>query len=462
MKTPTSIRFAAAVLLALSISTGAAQDKSMADLRKAWLAGNYSDALTLGAQIRIARTNQTAELDYIIGTSACRVGQGDLGRAYLAWCFNYDIADDAKPKIAQSISQCGQQVEPERLLLASAKSGQVGVMWRLKTYSLLPESAVLKSKLPPITKKFSQEELLRRRVAIADPKRATKQALRLAGKNYTAGVSGRFVLITAGESTADFGSTAQKAEKFYHDEYGLSLPASMVTIFLPSSLPALHDLGSALHGFDLPEQCIGYSQQDDLSIVVTPSQGTLLHELFHLMARTSFGDVPPWLDEGMAALYEVSTEDAGVYHGTDSWRAEVLQHPGYPQPTLQRLIAMDWREFSPPSADEQAINEATARYFLFYLQEAGVLPNVFKAFRERQPKDLKIAVAGNVQQALRNDAANTLERTLRQSMTTIEMGFRRWLDGRIKNSGAGSTAERSPSNLRETFNLPKNLTNPNP
>src|SRR5205085_299723 len=132
-------------------------------------------------------------------------------------------------------------------------------------------------------RKVTQEELLARRVPVSESERALNQALKFAGTNATGSVEGRFVVVGEGDSNAEMGRLAAKAERFYSREYGLFLPSSMVTIHLAPSISGLRKLGNALHGFNLPDQCIGYSQQDDLTLVVISSGGTLCHELFHLM-----------------------------------------------------------------------------------------------------------------------------------------------------------------------------------
>ncbi len=408
------------------------QTPAMTELRDAWLAGRYAQVLKLGSQIRSSRTNQTAELDYLIGTSACKLGQRDLGRAYLAWCAkNYDIAEADRPRVANAITRCGDPVEPERLGLAAVKSGQVGVTWRLKTYNLLPTNAAVRTSLPTILKKFTPEQLLARRVPIAQPERARDQGVTLAGDPWQGVVAGRFIVIGQGPGLEHLGAAAAHAEQFYRREYGLFLPASMVTIFLAPSVDALRQMAEKLHGFNLPDQCIGYSQQDDLSMVIIASAGTLRHELFHLMARSSFGDIPPWLDEGMAALYEVSVDDGDALRGVDSWRADILKVV-QPAPPIQKLIDMDWTQFSPKSTEGQAINEATARYFLFYLQEQRQLTGVFRAFRERQPADLSFGSSTNAFETVASDTRKTLERIVNRPLASLEASFRAWLAPKIR------------------------------
>ena len=64
---------------------------------------------------------------------------------------------------------------------------------------------------------------------------------------------------------------------------------------------SLRQIARTLHGIRLPEEAIGYTFRNDMSVsglIQSPRRtGTLAHELFHLLVRNDFGDVPPWLDE---------------------------------------------------------------------------------------------------------------------------------------------------------------------
>ena len=86
---------------------------------------------------------------------------------------------------------------------------------------------------------------------------------------------------------------------------------------------------------------IGYSFQPNMSrVAVIPSTtiGTLAHELFHLMVRNDFGDIPPWMDEGMAALYEVSRIRGTMIAGIPNWRGTVLERFWDIRPSVEDLV----------------------------------------------------------------------------------------------------------------------------
>lgn len=103
-----------------------------------------------------------------------------------------------------------------------------------------------------------------------------------------------------------------------------------------------------LHGLEVAFGTIGYSFKNDLSVsavVRGPYAGTLKHELTHLLVRTNFGDIPPWLDEGLAALYEVSRLEGDYLRGLPNWRAEVLKRYWDGEPQVTELLGMNWKQF---------------------------------------------------------------------------------------------------------------------
>ena len=122
----------------------------------------------------------------------------------------------------------------------------------------------------------------------------------------------------------------------------------------------------------------------------------MLHELFHLGVRASFGDIPSWLDESIASLYETSVEAQGQYFGAPNWRGEVVRQMGWGRHFRLRELVGSVAEDRVRGAhsgadrleavaqnDEAAYDAAVGRYFALYLQERGQLPAVYNLFRER-------------------------------------------------------------------------------
>lgn len=145
----------------------------------------------------------------------------------------------------------------------------------------------------------------------------------------------------------------------------------------------------------------GYTFRDEqFAVAVIPGAavGTLFHELFHLVVRSTFADIPQWLDEGVAALYEVSEIDGADVLGVRNWRGPVLLDLWSRRHLLREVIGADWfvsdtpgGQFcsagAPPSSRAVAAQFAVARYFALYLQEKGKLAAVFARVKALEPRE---------------------------------------------------------------------------
>ena len=200
---------------------------------------------------------------------------------------------------------------------------------------------------------------------------------------------------------ADLKAIGQDLEnylRFFVAEYGMRRPAFLITVYFADTPAQLHDLARTLHGIELSPGSIGYSFSPDQSMVGWAdgkAYGTFAHELFHLAVRNTFGDIPPFLDEGMAALYEVSTFQGGRAVGVPNWRGPILTKAWTQRPSIKDLVQMNRSAFDDiagPSdqalpGNKQSVNHATARYLMLYLQERGELSAVYKTFFTRPLSD---------------------------------------------------------------------------
>jgi len=152
---------------------------------------------------------------------------------------------------------------------------------------------------------------------------------------------------------------------------------------------ALRKLAATLHHVTADPGAIGYSVPNDQSIVaVIPGAeiGTLLHELTHLLVKRDFADAPPWLDEGFAALHEVSHWEGNRLVGDPNWRGDLLRELGYPNRpvSLAALLTMhgdDFNAYQSGDFERAPVNHALARYFVLQLQQTGRLASVYRALR---------------------------------------------------------------------------------
>jgi len=116
---------------------------------------------------------------------------------------------------------------------------------------------------------------------------------------------------------------------------------------------------------------------------ISTGGGTLVHEIVHPFMRENFPECPPWFNEGLASLYEASSEKEGHISGMINWRFKGLEQAIKAGKTIsfERLMAMDETQFYGRDSGA-AYNQfyAQARYLCYYLQEKGLLTKFYREF----------------------------------------------------------------------------------
>lgn len=248
---------------------------------------------------------------------------------------------------------------------------------------------------------------------------------------------------------------------FYVSKFQMNRPKYYISVFLLPSENKYLKFAERYHGTKLNPYSIGYSYFDDLSIVaIIPRAiyGSLQHELFHTLARSNFGDIPTWLDEGIAALYESSELRKDGIYGLDNWRGAILGYFSDYVPNLNDLITgrtlgiRDSNELPPQSYDSwetycafgseeevfgeckafvgelsplrQAVFAATARYFALFLQEQNLLFSTYSAVRDLVSSDHFSGRSADLVGAVEQAAGRSIDR--------LEADFTAWLETKHK------------------------------
>jgi hypothetical protein len=412
-------------------------------LREMWLNGQYAEVLPPLLDYRGLPNGRTAMVDYMIATSACHLANARAdGLSYLQWILqNYRLTVDDRKVVESAMQQCATGGPPsDRNLLLLTERAEAGVRGKggfvpvpgdPKKPAVTSTSIEFKSGIPV-------EDFSRRLFRPADREAAQRyvsQLVQRVSPDFHVAATDQFVLASSsGHSLAELlriGRELENVLAFFKTEYGVTPPAYLITVYMVPSDSALGQFATKIHGLQLPDLTIGYSFQSDLSIsgwIVLEYIGTLTHELFHLAVRGHFGDIPPWMDEGIAALYEEAEFKQGRLLGLKNWRGEILKQFWDSRPTIEQLVGMNWRSFDGlgprrgPTDICRAVNHATARYFALLLQDQGILPVVYRAFHDRTPTD----VHGDPG----SDAARVLESTLHRSIGEIDLEFAKWFKTR--------------------------------
>jgi len=143
---------------------------------------------------------------------------------------------------------------------------------------------------------------------------------------------------------------------------------------------------------DTPASPFGYYSAEHRALVmnIATGSGTLVHEIVHAYVHANFPACPPWFNEGLATLYEASTEKNGRICGLINWRIKGLEQSIREGKTIsfQRLTAMPEAAFY-GGADSTNYNAyyAQSRYLCYYLQEKGLLKTFYHEFAANVNQD---------------------------------------------------------------------------
>ncbi len=362
---------------------GDARERSR--LKELWRNKRYSDAIP-GLRNYFAK-DRRADVAYWLATSLCKTGHTREGGDLLYKIRRVARTREVEDVLLEQIRNCGGSNDPREM----PQQGFIGSSGNLKGMEIRGDP---KSKIPKGTEfivsdgRISEEDLSRRLFRLENSQLAIDTIKRISHAE-TILISPHFICSCLFCSHADsdlklIGQGLENYLGFFSQKYGMKKPEEFITIYAATNDHFYQDLAENVHGVTVRYHIIGYSIPDDMSIVaILPSwdkklYGTLKHELFHLMIRNNFGDAPPWIEEGIAALYESSEFKQGQVIPTSNWREKILRAGFDKRPRLEQLIAMDWLEFN---KDDVGVKHAMARYFIMYLESKGKLSEIYNKLR---------------------------------------------------------------------------------
>lgn len=369
-------------------------------------AGEYDKVFDSATKLRKEIYGKNAVVDYFIAKSLCLDGQQKNAK----FCFNciirnFKLSGKKKTFIEEEISSCISHSDEQEGFSASnpdysyinnislpeaSVGGKMG-----KVYDCYNGSQTIN-----LTRMVSPEELESRLFPVDRKADAMKKISNLVGTQYKIDTARRYVFVTLKtyplNKVAYAAESLEKAYRFFIQFYSLRPPDKLLTVYILPSQDALRKTAEIVHGVELPVPNIGYSNLSDLSLLGLGDAshlGTLYHELFHLMVRTDIGDIPAFLDEGLASLYSVSSWKKDTLVGDyRPWRLIELREARYSNdqnlqiPALMKLINYSWEEFDGmenKNICQVAVNYSLSNFIMIYLQEKGLLQKMVTAFKNR-------------------------------------------------------------------------------
>jgi hypothetical protein len=368
--------------------------------RDHWMMARYPEARPPLLGWRGARGGRTAEVDYMLGTSGCRIAQfRPWGARVLNFVlYSYPLSVGGRKLVDAEFQRCRATAAVATLTYAQRNQIAMlapGATAKGKLWQPAGGNPVPAHPARPL-RPFWEGQLESRIVPLEETARYRSELGRIAPAGAKIAVIGRFGFVTtSGQSDAQLERLKDILENFtsfLEANYGLAPPPNYITIYLSPTTAALTKAADQVHNLAISPATLGYAFPEDASVSAMVSgvqPGTVLHELFHLILRDAYGDMPQWLDEGIAALYEVSRQRNGVFEGVPNWRGKLLAVEPALRPSLREVIASPWFDFDgvsggAASGAAEARQLALARYFALYLQTQGKLGPIFKAFRDRE------------------------------------------------------------------------------
>ena len=406
--------------------------------------GDYHTAATKLLALREQRNAREPDVSYYLGFCLCRDGNPVTGRAWLEYGKARVTSKEQIPFFEDAITKCEQNAPVRFIVQPVGRSNlQPGVTSRAKAGWFFGGRDVdFKTDEPSagatLNKVTITPEMLRKRLFTTDKRDAAlAQIGKLTTDSFQAGAYsvtsiGQFTFVTKTGSRwspaqlARLESTLLRVMNFYKTEYQMLWPEHLITLYLADQRQDLRELARKIHGMPLTIDVIGYSTYDDLSIAALsdgPDRwGTIAHEIFHLMVRGNFGDIPTWLEEGTASAYSVAAFDHDkLIPLRNNWRSAVLKefYSGGDRTTVKDLVNLGWDDLSGGDNTEQqirgAVRHALICYLVVYLQEKGKLAEVYAAYRNRVvPSEL-------------TDETLPLTRALGKPITEIDRDFKDYL-----------------------------------
>jgi hypothetical protein len=425
-----------------------------------WKNKQYLEVIQILKEYRQGPYGKTPEVDYMIASSMCRLpGYESKGQQYFQWLlYNHRLDERSRGQVIEEMRNCASAQTPVVINFVVVRSGAGARVGGKMFYSWQGGDLPISTVPVQVLREIPAGEMAQRLVPLSDPAKAIRMVKRLMGPDTVAETHGHFLLVRKADSSrgdappgssgerlrsrtglAEFGNLLEQYLNFYTTEYKMQMPTNFITVYCQANPGSVRETAESLHGIRVSELSIGYSYRDDLSLVGL-FDGTLFHELFHLLVYNNFGDIPPWLDEGIAALYEVSRLRGAVVEGLPNWRGDVLREFRDSRPSVEQLIRMDWRSFDDEAGESRgrkpAANHATARYLMLMLQERNQLAAMYHAFRDREVEALQNDPAA--------EAIRLVEKVTSKSVSALGKDFEEWLESVLDERSRDTVTQPPP------------------
>lgn len=206
-------------------------------------------------------------------------------------------------------------------------------------------------------------------------------------------------------------------------------PGTIVDVYLFKDRDSYYRHTAMLTGSP-PESPLGFfsSHANALLMDVNAGEGALMHELVHPFVRSNWPRCPPWINEGLATLFEDCRDRGGRLEGAHNGRFLTLLR------ALDRGSALPFSSLAALSDaafynDPTGLHYAQSRYVFFHLQQRGALDAFCRRYAETSRDDPTGGAA--LADALKIEGPAEFDRAWRAAMLADPWAARLRAEGRL-------------------------------
>ncbi len=423
------------VLIFVSYFSSGQKNYTLEQCKNLYGSSNYQELIpALESLPEEVYVDSSYTINFMLGLSLCKTGNISRGQRVLNWMIpNYDLDPGQIGIINREIYNCGSiNNTPVRLGVLELwynRNSNAGVKSKIYIPNGLSDKTYSSSNTQFIDTLLNRE--YPNRIIKLDSIVQNKDLPNNRSLNPNFYRSEHFILFGDSRKKEDslevISIELERTLRFYNIFFQFKLPENYINVYVLSSDQRLNSFAKDYHRIKLAEKTRGYTFEPDHSIagsLPTNPAGTLKHELLHLLLHQNFQAVPPWMDEGLSALYEVSVFDNNGLSGRANWRGNII-HDNWgmvniPDFALRKiLIEYSWEKAN-KDVSNQALVNAISRYFFLFLQENNLLQKYVMAVKNYSPDKSEMFFV------------EELEKVFKTSYNNINDHYYQWLRAIVK------------------------------
>jgi hypothetical protein len=397
---------------------------------------------------------KNAFMDYCLAFSYCRLGQNAISTKWFDHLIkNYNsLTPDKIQELVQLKSECQNPTVPEHSATGQAKSMETflnamnpdGFENQLVGFEGKMGYPGQNERVTKFDFEHATFSTSNRQFTQYEKKEAADYYNNLIQDKAYQNDSSQHLLVFHTKNATSIKSHMLELEEYYNyyqDFFNLGESGRLITVFYCLDRFNFDNIAKDIHNMTIPKSTFGYASSSDLILAGIASStwlGAMKHELFHIMIRSYVGDIPAWLDEGIACCYESSSlHNNKLLVNMQNYRTDLLKNVPElkytmsskdfkPLPTVTQFTNFSWPQFSGNPGDLKVwtgVNYSLSYVFVKYLMDNNKLSKVVDAFRNRSIR--KIQKSGEESYIVLNPRTSNeiLTEILQMDMNQIQSSF---------------------------------------